>query len=73
MLNEVNCILDRRWAWEGLGVEGNRSSGRPKKYWLDAMKDDLRQWSLHAKNYQNHNESRNRLKTARCTHAGHVT
>ena len=29
-----------------LEVEGSRSCGRPKKCWLEAIKDDLRRWNL---------------------------
>ena len=31
-----------------LEVEGTRSRGHPKKCWLDAIKNDLRQWNLQA-------------------------
>ena len=55
-----------------LEVEGNRSRGRPKKCWLDAIKDDLRQWNLQAETCQNRREWRNRLKNASHTHAGRV-
>ena len=56
-----------------LEVEGNRSRGRQKKSWLDAIKDDLRQWNLEAKACQNRSEWRKRSKTASHTHAGRVT
>ena len=56
-----------------LEVEGNRSRAHPKKCWLGAIKDDLRQWNLPAKTCQNRSEWRNRLKTASYTHAGRVT
>ena len=51
-----------------LEVEGNRSRGGPKKCWLYAIKDDLRQWSFQAETYQNRSEWRKRLKTASHTH-----
>ena len=56
-----------------LEVEGNRSRGRPKKCWLDPIKDDLRQWNLHAETCQNRSEWRNRFHTANHTHAVLVT
>ena len=56
-----------------LKVEGSRSRGRPKKCWLDAIKDDLRQWSLLSKICQNRSEWRKRLKTASHTHTGRLT
>ena len=56
-----------------LEVEGNRNLGRPKKCWLDAIKDDLRQWNLQAEICQNCGERRKRLKVASHTHAGCVT
>ena len=34
-------------------MEVNRSCEHPKKCWLDAIKDDLRQWSLQAETCQN--------------------
>ena len=37
-------------------VEGNRNCGCPKKRWLDAMKDDLRQWNLQAETCQSWSE-----------------
>ena len=54
-------------------MEGNKSRGRRKKCWLDAFKDDLRQWNLEAQTCQNRNEWRKRLKTVSHTHAGRVT
>ena len=56
-----------------LEVEGNRSRGRRRKCWLDAIKDNLRQWNLLSETCQNHSEWRKRLKTASHTHFGHVT
>ena len=47
-----------------LKVEGNRSRGCPKKGWLDAIKDDLRQWNLQAETCKYHSEWRKQLKTA---------
>ena len=41
-----------------LEVEGNRGRGRPKKCWLGAIKDDLRQWNLQAETCQNRSEWR---------------
>ena len=55
-----------------LEVEGNRSCGCPKKYWLDAIKDDLRQWNIHVEIYQYCREWRKQLKTASHTHTGHM-
>ena len=56
-----------------LEVERNRSRGLPEKCWLDAIKDDLKQWHLQAKTCQNRSEWRKRLKTASHIHAGRVT
>ena len=56
-----------------LEVEGNRSHGRPKKCWLDVIKDDSRQWNLQVKTCQNQSEWRKRLKTTSQTHAGCLT
>ena len=39
-----------------LEVKGNRSRDCPKKCWLDAIKDNLRQWNLQAETYQNRSE-----------------
>ena len=41
-----------------LEVEGNRSRGRPKKCWLGAIKDDIRQWNHQAETCQNLREWR---------------
>ena len=41
-----------------LEVEGNITRGRPEKCWLDAIKDDLRQWNLQAETCQNRSEWR---------------
>ena len=41
-----------------LEVDRNRSHGRPKKRWLVAIKDDLRQWNLQAETSQNRSERR---------------
>ena len=54
-------------------MERNRSRGRQKKCWLDAIKDDLRQWNLQAETCQNCCEWRKRLKTASHTHVRRVT
>ena len=56
-----------------LEVEENRNHDHPKKCWLDAIKDDLRQWDLQAETCQNHKQWRKRLKNASHTHAGCVT
>ena len=56
-----------------LEMEGNRSTGRPKKRWLDTIKEDLRQWNLQAETCQNRSEWRKRLKTPSHTHTGRVT
>ena len=55
-----------------LEVKGNRNCGGPKKCWLDAIKDDLRQWNRKAKTCQNRSEWRKRQKIASHTHAGRV-
>ena len=47
-----------------LKMKGNRSHARPKKCWLDAIKNDLRQWNLQAETCQNHSKWRKQLKTA---------
>ena len=54
-------------------VEGNRSRGHPKKFWLDATEDDLRQWKLQAETCQNCGKWRKWLKTASHMHPGCVT
>ena len=54
-------------------MEGNRSGGRPKKCWLDAIKEDLRQWNRQAETFQNHSEWRKQMKTASHTLAGRIT
>ena len=36
-----------------LEVKGNRSCSRPRKCWLDTIKDNLRQWNLQAETCQN--------------------
>ena len=56
-----------------LEVEGNRNPDRPKKCWLDAIKDDLRQWNFQAETCKNCSEWWKRLKTASHTYAGCVT
>ena len=56
-----------------LEVETNRSRGHPKKCWLDAIKNDLRQWNLQAETCQNRIEWRKQLKIASHTHVGRVT
>ena len=58
---------------DDLNMEGNRSCSRPKKCWLDAIKDDLRQWNLQAETCQNRSEWRNPMKTASHTNAGRGT
>ena len=47
-----------------LEVKGNRSCSRPRKCWLDTIKDDLRQLNLQAETCQNWSESKKRWKTA---------
>ena len=56
-----------------LELEVKRSRGCLKKYWLGAIKDDLKQQNLQAETFQNRSEQRNRLKTASHTLAGFVT
>ena len=53
-LRNVKCSseLDTRQILD-LEVEGNKSRGRPKKSWLDAIKDGLRQWKLQTETCQN--------------------
>ena len=57
-----------------LKVGENRSRGRPKKSWLNLIKDDLIQWNHQAETSQWWSggmvEWWNRLKTASHTHAG---
>ena len=53
-------------------VEGKRCRGYPKKYWLDAIKDNLITRNLKAETCQNRSEWRERLKSASHRHAGRV-
>ena len=77
--NRLHCFVHVKWTELYIGqildleVVGNRTCGHPKKYWLVAIKDDLRQWNLRAETCQNWSEWRKRLKTASHTHTGHVT
>ena len=57
-----------------LEVEGNRSRDRPKKCWLDIIRNDLRLCDLQAETCQNRSEWKERLKTVSHTHwAGNET
>ena len=70
--SELNCELYTGQILD-LEVEGNSSRGRQKKCQSDAIKDDLRQWNLHAETCQIRSEWRKRLKTSSPTSVRRVT